>query len=91
MSFVMLISLALDHILSFYMVINLLSLNSMIKIVFSDDYFLKEDILESKVPIDFLSHDQRYEESLKKSIHLLKKIREFQSECSDVADVEIYM
>lgn len=61
------------------------------KIIFfpSENFFLSDPELKDSVSISYLSHKEKYEEAIRKSILVFKKIRVLQEQGKD--GVELYM
>lgn len=59
------------------------------KFVFVENFFLSDPALKDSVPISYLSHKEKYEEAIRKSTLVFKKIRDLQAEGRD--GVDIYM
>ncbi|XP_019874586.2 probable peroxisomal acyl-coenzyme A oxidase 1 [Aethina tumida] len=45
-----------------------------------EDFFLNDPELQSKVPLEYLSHKEKYEEAVRKSCALFRKVQELQNE-----------
>ncbi|CRK95525.1 CLUMA_CG008994, isoform A [Clunio marinus] len=56
---------------------------------FLENFFLSDPELQDKVSISYLSHKEKYEEAIRKSTLVFKKIRDLQAQGRD--GVEIYM
>lgn len=56
---------------------------------FPEKFFLSDPELKDSVSISYMSHKEKYEESIRKSTLVFRKIRELQAEGRD--GVEIYM
>lgn len=57
--------------------------------LFTENFFLSDPELKDKVPQSYLSHKEKYEEAIRKSTLVFKKIRKLQEEGRD--GVDIYM
>lgn len=57
--------------------------------VFVENFFLSDPDLKDPVPVSYLSHKEKYEESIRKSILISKKIQALQEQGR--GGVEIYM
>lgn len=47
---------------------------------FREKYFLEDPELQSKVPLEYLSHKEKYEEAVRKACLLFKKVQQLQNE-----------
>lgn len=47
---------------------------------FAEDYFLNDPEFENNVDIGYLSHKEKYEEAIRRSVVLMKKIKKLRSE-----------
>jgi acyl-CoA oxidase len=61
----------------------------MFSFTFLENFFLSDPELKDNVSISYLSHKEKYEEAIRKSTLVFKKIRKLQEEGRD--GVEIYM
>lgn len=59
------------------MYINLITIQS---IAFLESFFLSDPRLKDDVPMEYLSHKERYEHAVRKSCVLFKKITEWQEQ-----------
>lgn len=57
--------------------------------MFLEQFFLTDPRLKDEVPIEYLSHQEHYEQSIRKSCLLYSKIKEWQ-EISGSSIIEIY-
>lgn len=48
--------------------------------IISEKFFLSDPELKSNVPLEYLSHKEKYEESVRKACLLFKKVQQLQSE-----------
>lgn len=55
----------------------------------TENFFLSDPELFDKVPVSYLSHKEKYEESIRKACLVFRKIRDLQAEGRD--GVDIYM
>lgn len=49
-------------------------------ILLLEKYFLEDPELRSKVPLEYLSHKEKYEEAVRKACLLFKKVQQLQQE-----------
>jgi hypothetical protein len=47
---------------------------------FSESFFLEDPELQSKVPLEYLSHKEKYEEAVRKACIIFRKVQELQSQ-----------
>jgi len=46
--------------------------------LFTEEYFLSDPELQDKTPMEYLSHKEKYEESIRKACHMFKKLQDMQ-------------
>lgn len=61
-----------------------------IKLSFSENFFLGDPRLKDQVPMEYLSHQEYYEETIRKTCILFDKIKEW-NEITDTNIVDIYL
>lgn len=54
-------------------------LNMKFKLI-AENFFLSDPDLKSDVPLEYLSHKQKYEEAVRKACILFKKVQQLQNE-----------
>lgn len=52
----------------------------------TEDFFLNDPELQDKVPTAYLSHKELYEDAIRKSTIIFKKVRQLQMEGKDGVD-----
>ncbi|XP_075210147.1 acyl-coenzyme A oxidase 1-like [Lycorma delicatula] len=55
-----------------------------------EEFFLNDPELQDKVPIEYVSHAEKYQESVRKSCIMFKKIKEWQDKKNVGSGVDIY-
>jgi hypothetical protein len=48
--------------------------------LFQNHFFLEDPELQSKVPLEYLSHKEKYEEAVRKACIIFRKVQELQSQ-----------
>lgn len=56
----------------------------------SEDFFLNDPALKDNVPPEYISHVEKYQEAIRKSCIMFKKIREWQDMKNCGGGVDIY-
>lgn len=56
----------------------------------SEEFFLNDPELKSKVPSEYLSHKEKYQEAVRKSCILFKKISELQNSGNTGGGLKVY-
>lgn len=59
---------------------NLFISNYTNKYFFTENFFLEDPELRSEVPLEYLSHKEKYEEAVRKACILFRKVQELQNE-----------
>ena len=55
----------------------------------TENFFLSDPELKETVPMSYLSHKEKYEEAIRKSTEVFKKIRGLQAEGRDGFDIYV--